>query len=82
MFPEKFAEYFIKGASNPGDLVLDPFAGAFTTCIAAKRLGRNYCGVDIFKEYVADGEVELATVTVPLVSSVSYSQSQTVLVPA
>jgi len=54
MFPDKFAEYFIKGGSNPGDLVLDPFAGAFTTCAAAKKLGRNYCGMDIFQSYVDD----------------------------
>lgn len=59
MFPEKFAAHFIKGGSNPGDLVLDPFAGAFTTCIAAKRLGRNYCGIDIFQDYIDDGEREL-----------------------
>lgn len=63
MFPEKFAAYFIKGASNPGDLVLDPFAGAFTTCVAAKRLGRNYCGMDIFPEYITDGEANVNTVT-------------------
>jgi DNA modification methylase len=65
MFPEKFAEYFIKGASNPGDLVLDPFAGAFTTCIASKKLGRSYCGLDIFQDYIDDGEKELATITLP-----------------
>jgi DNA modification methylase len=62
MFPEKFAEYFIKGASNPGDLVLDPFAGAFTTCVASKKLGRSYCGLDIFQDYIDDGEKELALI--------------------
>jgi site-specific DNA-methyltransferase (cytosine-N4-specific) len=81
MFPEKFAAHFIKGGSNPGDLVLDPFAGAFTTCIAAKRLGRNYCGIDIFQAYIDDGMKDLAEIK-PLDSAASISQSQTVLVPA
>jgi site-specific DNA-methyltransferase (adenine-specific) len=33
--------------SNPGDLVLDPFAGAGTTAVAAKRLGRRYIAIEI-----------------------------------
>lgn len=75
MFPEKFAAYFIKGGSNPGDLVLDPFAGAFTTCIAAKNLGRNYCGMDIFPEYITDGEAELSAIGSSLLTSnISLSQ--------
>jgi site-specific DNA-methyltransferase (adenine-specific) len=37
---------------EPGDLVLDPFIGAGTTAIAAKRLGRAYLGIDIDPAYV------------------------------
>ena len=37
----------IKASSNPGDVVLDPFAGCATTCVAAERLGRQWIGIDI-----------------------------------
>ncbi|NQT07297.1 MAG: hypothetical protein HQ575_07145 [Candidatus Omnitrophica bacterium] len=33
-------------------MVLDPFAGAGTTCFMAKALGRNYVGIDINSSYV------------------------------
>lgn len=43
----------IKAASNPGDLVLDPFNGSGTTCVSAALLGRRYIGIDQSNEYVA-----------------------------
>jgi site-specific DNA-methyltransferase (cytosine-N4-specific) len=52
VYPEKLAEYFIKGSTNIGDLIYDPFCGAGTTCVSAKKLCRNYFGTDIFQEYV------------------------------
>jgi adenine-specific DNA-methyltransferase len=39
-------ERVILAASNPGDLVLDCFAGSGTTCAAAEKLGRRWIGVD------------------------------------
>ena len=41
-------ERIIAASSNPGDLVLDPFAGCATTCVAAERLGRQWAGIDIW----------------------------------
>lgn len=38
--------------TKPG-IVLDPFAGAGTTCLMAKRLDRRFIGIDLSKEYVA-----------------------------
>jgi len=38
--------------TEPG-IVLDPFAGAGTTCLVAKRLGRRFAGIDLNPEYVA-----------------------------
>jgi len=34
-------------ARTPGDIILDPFCGSATTCIAAKMLGRNYIAFEI-----------------------------------
>lgn len=44
--PLALYERIIKASSNPGDLVLDPFAGCATTPIAAHRLGRRWVGID------------------------------------
>ena len=40
----------IKASSNRGDLVLDPFCGCATTCVAAETLGRRWVGIDIDPE--------------------------------
>ena len=48
--PLALYERIIKASSNEDDLVLDPFAGCATTCIAAERLRRRWIGIDINKE--------------------------------
>ena len=40
----------IQASSNPGDMVLDPFAGCATTAVAAEQLGRQWIGIDIREE--------------------------------
>jgi len=50
-FPIELPTWFIKLFTEPGDVVLDPFVGSGTTCLAAKQLGRRYIGIDIKKEY-------------------------------
>ena len=37
----------IQASSNPGDLILDPFCGCATACVAADKLGRKWVGIDI-----------------------------------
>ena len=37
----------IRASSNEGDIVLDPFCGCATTCVAAEQLGRQWIGIDI-----------------------------------
>ena len=44
--PLALLERIIKASSNEGDMVLDPFCGSGTTCIAAERLGRRWIGID------------------------------------
>lgn len=51
--PLSLLERIIKLASNKDDLVLDPFCGCATTCVAAERLDRQWIGIDI-SEVAAD----------------------------
>ena len=44
--PLSLYERIITASSNPGDLVLDPFAGCATTIVAARNLGRRWEGID------------------------------------
>jgi adenine-specific DNA-methyltransferase len=53
--PEALLERIIKASTNEGDLVLDPFAGTFTTCAVAQRLGRNSIGIEFQEEYYKIG---------------------------
>lgn len=46
--PLALYERIIKASSNEGDIVLDPFAGCATTCVAAEKLGRQWAGIDIW----------------------------------
>ena len=61
--PERLLERIIKASSNPGDLVLDPFAGTFTTCAVAQRLGRRTIGIETQDEYVMIGLRRLGIAT-------------------
>ena len=50
-FPIALPTWFIKLFSKPGDLVLDPIVGSGSTGVAAKRLKRQFLGIDISHEY-------------------------------
>lgn len=50
--PLKLMSYLITLGSRPGDIVLDPFAGSGTTCIAAEAIARKWIGIELEKEYV------------------------------
>ena len=51
IFPEQLALRHILSWTNPGDVVLDPFAGSGTTLKMAKLYRRKFIGVDISKRY-------------------------------
>lgn len=60
--PVPLLKIFIKASSNEGDIVLDPFAGSFSTCVASKELNRNSIGIDINPKYVEIGKQRLAKI--------------------
>lgn len=49
--PETLMAHFIDLLSNPGEIVLDPFMGSGTTGVAAKKLSRNFIGIEIDDSY-------------------------------
>jgi DNA modification methylase len=51
MFPKELAARCIKAGSNPGDIVLDPFAGSGTTLEVAIELGRKAVGIELEERY-------------------------------
>jgi len=51
VFPEKLAEYFIKGFSNENDLIYDPFSGTGTTLLVSQKLNRKWIGTEISTQY-------------------------------
>ena len=57
--PLQFMKDLITTHSNKGDVVLDTFAGAATTLIAAKDLGRQYLGCELDKEFYDKAEERL-----------------------
>lgn len=56
MYPEKLIEPCILAGCPVGGVVLDPFFGSGTTGAVAKRLGREYIGIDINPEYCTIAE--------------------------
>lgn len=50
--PMALLERIVLASTNPGDVVLDPFAGSSTTGIAAVKHGRKFVGIDMDKEYL------------------------------
>ena len=49
--PESLLHRVILSASNPGDVILDPFSGTGTTAAVAKRLGRRFIGLEREQKY-------------------------------
>ena len=60
--PEQLLGRILRVSSNPGELVLDPFAGSASTLITAKKLGRAWLGFDLSEQYVAEGNKRLKAV--------------------
>ncbi len=67
--PEALLHRIISMASNPDDVVLDPFCGSGTTAAVAKKLGRNYITIDREAAYVEVASARLANISDALLTS-------------
>lgn len=56
-FPAELPRFFINLLTEPGDLILDPFAGSNTTGYVAESLDRRWIAMEISSEYVEDSRV-------------------------
>lgn len=53
--PFELIKRFIEVSTKPGDIVLDPFAGTFSTSFVASMIGRDSIGIDINPQYIKLG---------------------------
>lgn len=64
VFPEDLVETPIKAGCPKGGIVLDPFMGSGTTAVVAKRLGRNYLGIELNPQYIEMAERRIKVVSI------------------
>ena len=62
--PEKLVAKILLASSKPNHVVFDPFLGSGTTSVVAKKLGRNYVGIEIDEAYscLAEKRLEMAEI--------------------
>ncbi|MBI4558926.1 MAG: site-specific DNA-methyltransferase [Candidatus Hydrogenedentes bacterium] len=72
-FPAELPEYFVRLLTDPGDFVLDPFAGSCVTGEVAERLGRRWLCSELVEEYLQGAQARF--------SPEARKQTQTVLFP-
>ena len=60
--PIRLLDRMIRLSTKPKDLVLSPFAGTGSECLAAKLAGRNYIGIELDEEYCAIADKRLKSV--------------------
>ena len=66
-------------ACVPGDIILDPFCGSGTTCVAAKKLGRRWIGIEIDEKYAETARRRVASTPRPLFTEPPVRQPETTL---
>jgi modification methylase len=81
--PEALLARVILASSQPGDVILDPFFGTGTTGAVAKRLGRNWIGIERDPDYAAAANARIADITpmAPEDSAITQSRRQAPKVP-
>jgi len=74
--PLELLERIILSSSNEGDVVLDPFMGSGTTCVAAAKHGRKFIGIDLTPIAVATAKARLDQAGVDLSSLDEWGSPQ------
>lgn len=74
--PESLLHRIIVSSSNEGDVILDPFFGTGTTGAVAKRLGRNFIGIERDKEYIGYAQKRIRAVKKADAESIEVTKSK------
>lgn len=64
--PLGLAEFFIQFLTDPGDLVLDPFAGSNTTGFCAERSGRSWVAIEAKEDYIEQSKLRFLEIGIDL----------------
>ena len=64
--PEGLVSFYTELLTEPGDLVLDPFAGSCTTGSVAERLNRRWIGIEIQESYAQQAKLRFEDIAVPV----------------
>jgi len=59
-FPEELVEQCLISTTDENDIVLDPYMGSGTTALVAKKLGRNFIGIELNPAYIEIAEKRLS----------------------
>jgi len=65
-FPEELIEPMVLAGCPKGGIILDPFMGAGTTAVVAKKMGRKFLGIELNPEYIKLAERRIAGTPYPL----------------
>ena len=79
--PEGLLYRVIMASSNPGDVVLDPFFGSGTTGAVAKKLGRNWIGIERDKKYIKVAQKRIDAVTEADADAINVEKRKQARVP-
>jgi len=71
--PLKLMECLVSLVTTENSIVLDPFAGSGTTCVAAKKLNRRYIGIEINEQHAAIAKDRLSITPVKSICSMNES---------
>ncbi|MBQ7659178.1 MAG: site-specific DNA-methyltransferase [Alphaproteobacteria bacterium] len=74
--PEALLYRVIMASTKPNDVVLDPFFGTGTTGAVAKKLGRNFIGIEKDKNYVAGAQKRIDAVRSSCGDELSFTQKK------
>ncbi len=74
--PESLLYRVLMSSTKPGDVVLDPFFGTGTTGAVAKKLGRNYIGIEREKAYIKVARERIAKISELDSEALGYTESK------
>ena len=74
-FPDEIPKFFIQLLTEPGDLVMDPFAGSNVTGQVSEVLGRRWMAIDVERDYVVGSAARFEGLQLGLPSHVRVAGS-------